>query len=42
MPASQLNLNGKLIQQEDYFNGKANDKINVKLFDPQNFSYPNQ
>ncbi len=34
-------IDGKLIQTEDYFNCKADTEIDLKIFDPHNFTYNN-
>ena len=35
--ACDFSVDGKLIQKEKYFDCKANENINVKIFDPHNF-----
>jgi hypothetical protein len=36
--ACDFYIDGKLIQKEKYFDGKANGNISLKIFDPHNFS----
>ncbi len=38
--ACDFYIDGKLVQKEKYFDGKANGNVSLKIFDPHNFSLP--